>query len=161
MRQFLTGLFFLFSATTYGQTTTQNDSISFCSYNFKAPTGCTTEKNNNIKCDNYEIGWTYMNEVNANGASDDQKLKGMENSFIEMGGMLDKFKKKRITCYLLDKEVKGYKVRYKSATNVTYQVYASGIINGQGVSVILTLNKEPITNDDIPEFPRQIIRLTK
>ena len=160
MRQFLIGFLFFFSATTYGQATTQNDSITFCSHNFKIPTGCTTEKNK-IKCANYEMDWTYMADVKLNGVSDKEKLKGMENSFIELGNMLEKFKKKRITCYLLDKEVKGFKVNYKNTRGTIYQIYASGVINGQAVSVTLALNKEADTNEDIPEFPRQIIKLTK
>ena len=158
MRQFFVSFLLFFSVSTFGQTS--NDSIAFCSRNFKVPTSCTTEENK-VKCDSCEIDWTYMSDVKAKGASDDQKLKGMENSFIQMGGMLEKFKKKRITCYLLNTEVKGYKASYKSATNMTYEIYASGVVNGQAVSVTFLLNKEPITNDDIPEFARQIIKLTK
>jgi hypothetical protein len=141
--------------------TDQSDSVTFCSHNFKVPEGCSIEQDNEVRCDNYSIGWTYINDVKARGASEKQKLRGMEISFIEMGGMLDKFKKKRITCFLLDTEVKGYKVSYKSAANIMYQIYASGIINGQAVSLILTIKSDPITNEDIPEFARQLIKLTK
>ena len=160
MRQFLAGLLFFFSITTYGQDTTQSDSITFCSDNFKVPKTCTTEKNK-IKGDDFEMDWIYMNEVNVKGESEEAKLKGMESSFIALGNMLEKFKKKRITCYLLDKEVKGYKVRYKNMTDTTYQIYASGVVKGQAVSVTLTLKREANINVDIPEFPRQIIKLTK
>jgi hypothetical protein len=156
MRHFFSILLLLFSTTIFGQT---NDSITFCSQNFKVPTGCSTEKNK-IKRDDFMLSWTYMSDV-TRGNSDEEKLKGMEDAYLQMGSWLEKFKKKRITCYLLDKEVKGYKVSYKSDKTMTYQIYASGVINGESVSVILDTNKELVTNEDIPEFARQIIRLKK
>ena len=159
MRQSLTVFLFIFSATTYAQVGTQNDSISFCSYNFKVPDGCTSEKNS-IKCDNFEMTWSYMDEVNLKGVSDKQKLKISESSFMEFCNMLGKFKRKRITCYVLDTKVKGYKVTYTNMTGANCIIYASGVINGRAVTTMLILKKEVNTNDDIPEFPRQIIKLT-
>jgi hypothetical protein len=163
MRQFLTGFLFIFCATTFGQATTQKDSLTFCSQNFKVPEGCTTGKNK-IKCDDYDMSWTYVDELKfLKGMSDKERLRVKENSFIEFSNSfnLKNFKRKRITCYLLDTKVKGYKISYKTAKGMIYQIYASGIINGRAVSTLLTLEKDVSINDDIPEFPRQIIKLTE
>ena len=92
----------------------------------------------------------------------DQMLQVMPDQFVnQMAGQMKKFKKEPITCYLLDKEVKGYKISFKKDKVIGYQLIAYGVANGQPVLVQLSLDKEPKTNDDIPIFPRQIIRLTK
>jgi hypothetical protein len=57
--------------------------------------------------------------------------------------------------------VRGYKISFKSDNGTSYQIIAYGVANGQPVLVQLSLGKEPKTNDDIPEFARQIIKLTK
>lgn len=160
MRKFLTGFLFIFPAITFAQVTTQNDSITFCSKNFKVPGGCSTQKNS-IKCDNFGMTWSYMDEVNAKDLSDKQKLQFSEDSFMKFCDMLKKFKRKRITCYLLDNKVKGYKVTYTNKTGDNCIIYASGFINGRAVTTMLTLNGEVNTNDDFPAFPRQIIKLTQ
>lgn len=160
MRQLFTGFLFIFSITTYAQTVKQNDNITFCSSSFKVPDGCTTQKTS-IKCDNFEMTWTYMDEVNLKGVSDKQKLKISESSFMEFCNMLGKFRRKRITCYLLDTKVKGYKVTYTNKTDTNSIIYASGVINERAITTMLTLKKEVNTNDDIPQFPRQIIKLTQ
>jgi len=153
MRQFLTALFFLFSVISFGQTTKQVDSVTFCFNKYKVPTGCTAKSEYQVKCDNYSIVWLYMNE---------QMLQTMPDQFVnQMAGQMKKFKKEPITCYLLDKEVKGYKISFKKDNGTGYQLIVYGVANGQPVLVQLSLNDEPKTNDNIPEFPRQIIRLTK
>lgn len=153
MRQILIALFLFFSAASFGQTTKQVDTLTFCFNKYKVPTGCTAQSEYQVECDNYTMGWLYMN---------DQMLQYMPDQFInQMAGQMKKFTKEPITCYLLDKEVKGYKVSFKKDKGIGYQLIAYGIANGQPVLVQLSLDKEPKTNDDIPEFPQQIIRLTK
>jgi hypothetical protein len=161
MRKFLTGFLLIFSATTFAQVTARNDSITFCSNNFKVPDGCTIQKNN-IKCDNFGMTWRYMDETKVNSSlSDWQKLQFEENSFLGFCNMLKKFERKRITCYLLDKKVKAYKVIYTDKIGTHCIIYASGFIKKRAVTVMLTLNGEVNTNDDLPAFPRQIIKLTR
>ena len=78
-----------------------------------------------------------------------------------MAGQLKKFRKEAISCYLLFNPAKGYKLSYKVDDGTVYQLIAYGIANEQPVIVQLTLDKEPKSNEDIPEFARQMIRLTK
>jgi hypothetical protein len=153
MRQLLTVLVLFFSATSFGQNSNQVDSVTFCFNKYKVPTGCTAQSEYQVQCDNYSIQWLYMNE---------QMLQSMPDQFVnQMSGQMKKFKKEPITCYMLDKEVKGYKISFKKDDGTGYQLIAYGVANGQPVLVQLSLNNEPKTNDDIPQFPRQIIRLTK
>ena len=153
MKHFLIALFILIGMTSFGQTSTKIDSLTFCFTKYELPPDCTAESEYQAKCDNYSIVWLYMNE---------QMLQIMPEQFInQMAGQMKKFKKEAITCYLLDKEVKGYKISFKKDNAISYQLIAYGVANGQPVLVQLALDNEPRTNDDIPNFPKQIIRLTK
>lgn len=143
----------LLTTTAFGQTSTKVDSLSFCFNKYKVPKGCIAESKYQVKCDNYSMDWLYMNK---------QMLQYMPDQFInQLAGQMKKFKKEPITCYLLDKEVKGYKISFKTENGTGYQLIAYGTVNGQPVLVQLSLNTDPKTNDDISEFPRQIIHLTK
>jgi uncharacterized protein YfeS len=64
---------------------------------------------------------------------------------------------------LLGEEAKGYKISFKneSIKKRGYQIVAYGVANGQPVLVQLSLNKEPKTDEDLPDFPRQIVKLSK
>ncbi|MBP9883844.1 MAG: hypothetical protein KBF32_10595 [Chitinophagales bacterium] len=153
MKQILTILFLATTTIAYGQTSKQIDSLSFCHNKYKAPTGCKTESEYQLQCNDYSIQWLYMN---------DEMLKTMPDQFVsQLAGQMKKFKKKPITPLLLEKEVNGYKISFKSDSGTSYQIIAYGIANGQPVLVQLSLDKEPKTNDDIPEFARQIVKLTK
>ena len=153
MRLYFIALFISVGTISFGQTSTKIDSLTFCFTKYKVPTGCTAESEYQVTCDNYKINWLYMNE---------QMLQVMPGKFVNlMAGDLKKFKKEKITCYLLDKEVKGHKISFKNDKEIRYQLIAYGVTNGQPVLVQLSLDIEPKTNDDIPSFPRQILRLTK
>lgn len=142
----------LLTTTAFGQTS-KIDSLTFCFNKYKVPTGCVAESEYQVKCDNYSMVWLYMNE---------QMLQYMPDQFInQLAGQMKKFKKEPVTCYLLDKEVKGYKISFKTDKGTDYQLIAYGIANGQPVLVQLSLDAEPKTNDNIPDFPKQIIRLKK
>lgn len=143
----------LLTTASFGQTSSKVDSLTFCFNKYKVPTGCIAKSEYQIKCDNYSMVWLYL---------DEQMLQYMPDQFInQLEGQTKKFKKESITCYLLDKEVKGYKISFKNGKGTGHQLIAYGTANGQPVLVQLSLGVEPKTNDNIPEFPGQIIRLTK
>lgn len=153
MKQLLTILLFTTTIAAYGQSSKQIDSLNFCNKKYKAPTGCTTESEYQVKCDNYSIQWLYMTN---------EMLKTMPDQFVsQLAGQMKKFKKESITPYLLEQEVKGYKISFKSDGKTFYQIIAYGVAYGQPVLVQLSIDKEPRANDDIPEFARQILKLTK
>jgi hypothetical protein len=146
-------LFILFAATSFAQTSNNVDTVRFCFIKYKVPAGCTAESRSQVKCDNYSISWIDLTP---------EILKTMPDQVVnQMAGQFKKFKKEAITCYLLDNPVKGYKVSYKTDRGTTYQIVAAGVANEQPVLVQLVLDKEPKTDADIPEFPKQMIRLSK
>ena len=153
MKLTLTTIFFCLCIFSFGQNSKQIDSLTFCFNKYAVPVGCVAESEYQAKCEDYSILWLYMNE---------QMLQFMPDQFVnQFEGQMKKFKKEAITCYLLDQQVKGYKISFKKDKGIGYQLIAYGSVNGQPVLVQLSLDKEPNTNEDIPAFSRQIIRLTK
>jgi hypothetical protein len=139
--------------SSFGQVTDKADTVSFCFIKLKVPQGCKAGSEYQIKCDDYSMSWTYLTP---------QTLQTMPDQLIsQMAGQMKKFKKEPVTCYLLDNPVKGYKISFKTDQGIAHQLIAYGIANEQPVLVQLSLDKEPKTNDDIPAFPRQLIRLSK
>ena len=153
MKPLLIVFLLCFSCGVFGQNSKQVDSLTFCFHKYQVPTGCAAESEYQLKCENYSMAWLYMNE---------QMLESMPDQFIsQMAEQMKKFKKEAINCYLLDKEVKGYKISYKTDSGTGYQLIGYGNANGQPVLVQIVLDKEPKNNEDIPEFAREIIRLSK
>jgi hypothetical protein len=147
-------LSFLFTAaSSSAQTTIKGDTVSFCFIKYEVPPGCKTESAYQVKCDDYSMSWIYLTPESFQ-TMPDQVLK-------QMSGQVKKFKKERINCYLLDTPAKGYKISFKTEQGTQHQLMAYGFANEQLVLVQLSLNKEPRTNDDIPAFARQMIRLTR
>jgi hypothetical protein len=153
MKQLFSALLFLFSTAAFAQTVQQVDAVTFCSNKYEVPAGCTAESEYQVKCDNYSMIWIHMEKP---------MLRSMPDQIVnQMATQLKKFKKEKIVCYLLDKEVKGYRASFKTDSGTSYLLIAYGMVNEQPVFVKLSLDKEPGTNEDIPEFARQIIKLTR
>ena len=118
------------------------------------PEGCTAQSEYQVTCDNYSMTWLYMT-----ASMFDQHL---PDQFIDqMAAQVKIIKKDSINCYLLGVAAKGCLISFKKGTGKAFQVIAYGIVNHQPVLVQLLLDKEPIKNEDIPEFPGHFIQLTK
>lgn len=148
MKTFFTIIAVCISFLSYGQSTF----VTLASNKLEVPAGCTIESELKVRCDDYEVGWLY---------GDKQKVQGLQDSFLELSEMFGKSQKKRFDFYLFDKKVKGYKVSYQSDTKTVYQLTASGVVNNEPVWILVTLNKEPITNNDLPLFVSQIIKFSE
>ncbi len=152
MNKTLTLLFILFTTTVFAQK--KVDTLNFCSMKIPVPAGCKAESEYQVQCDNYTMVWLYMNEEML-------KAKVPEQFIDQMKDQVKQFKKEPTIAFVLNKEFKAYKISLKDENNISrYQIVAYGIANGQPVLVQLSLNSEPKTNADIPEFPRQIVKLT-
>jgi hypothetical protein len=151
MKNLVTILICLIAFQASGQFAPPPDSISFCHRKFKIPAGCKSESIYQIECSDYKMQWLYMTK---------EMLDTVPQQLIsQLEAQLKSFKKEEIKLLLLGKEVQGYKVIYPLKEGYTYQIIAYGIANGQPVIVQLTLGKNPRSNDDIPYFPRQFVRL--
>ena len=152
MKPILLILLFFVAANVDAQSN-KKDTITFCYIKYPVPEGCISEPNSSVKCDGWKLSWIYLSA---------EMLQTVPDQLVsQMAGQLKKFKKEAITCYLLFNPAKGYKLSFKSEDGTAYQLIAYGIANEQPVIVQLSLTKEPKSNEDIPEFARQIIRLTR
>ncbi|MBC6698723.1 hypothetical protein H8B14_11390 [Hymenobacter sp. BT190] len=66
-----------------------------------------------------------------------------------------------ITVFIQDNPAKAYKFNYQTERGMAYDVLAYGIAKGQPVMIELTLDVDPSSNKEIPEFARQFVRLDK
>ena len=153
MKHFLILSFLFMTACAFAQTTDKGDTVNFCFIKYKIPAGCKAISEYQVKCDDYSMTWIYLTP---------QTFQSMPDQIInQMAGQMKKFKKEPVTCYLLGNQVKGYKISFKSDQGTGHQLMAWGLANEQLVLVQLSLDREPKTDDDIPAFPRQMIRLSK
>ncbi|HET7001786.1 MAG TPA: hypothetical protein VFI33_10770 [Puia sp.] len=153
MKQILFFSFLFIFTNSFAQTPFNGDTVNFCFIKYKVPEGCKATSEYQVKCDQYSMTWIYLTP---------QIFQTMPDQVInQMAGQMKKFKKEPVTCYLLGNPVKGYKISYKTDEGTGHQLIASGMANEQLVLVQLSLDREPKTDDDIPAFPRQIIRLSK
>lgn len=152
MKQLFSMLLLLVALTASAQK--QIDSLSFCSIKYKVPADAKAESEYQIQGSNYSMMWLYMNQQMMDANLPEQFISQME-------GQMKKFKKEPIAVFLLGNKVKGYKVNFKKDNGTGYQIIAYGTANEQPVLVQLSLNTEPKSNADIPEFARQIVKLSK
>ncbi len=153
MKQFLFFSFLFITANAFAQNSGKGDTISFCFIKYKIPAGCKASSEYQVTCNDYSMTWIYLTP---------QTFQTMPDQIInQMAGQMKKFKKEPVTCYLLDNQVKGYKISFKTDQGTSHQLMAYGLANEQLVLVQLSLDKEPKTDEDIPAFPRQMIRLSK
>lgn len=132
--------------------TIPHDTLSFCSIRLAAPQGCLANSEYQIECDHYSVGWIYLTE---------DMLETVPEQFVaQLGQQFKDFKKEPVSCLLLDTESKGYRLKFRTKDGeLVYQLIAFGVPNEQPVIVQLTMDKEPLTNGDIPEWANQIISL--
>jgi len=153
MKHILIISFLIITANSFAQNSSKGDTISFCFIKYKIPAGCKASSEYQVTCNDYTVTWIYLTP---------QTFQTMPDQLIsQMAGQMKKFKKEPVTCYLLDNQVKGYKISFKTDQGTSHQLMAYGLANEQLVLVQLSLNNEPKTNEDIPAFPRQMIRLSK
>ena len=152
MKQLLVLIILAATHIANGQAAKQYDSLILLNNKYKTPIGCTAKTSYQLKCDNYSIQWFYMS---------DGIMKMLPDTIVsQLERQKQAFHKEMINPYILDQVMKGYKISYESEGSMHYQIIAYGIVNEQPILVQLSLDNEPKNNDDIPEFARQIIKLT-
>ena len=153
MKQLLVILCILLATNAVGQTN-KNDTVTFCYIKYPVPAGCKSEPLPSVQCDGWKMTWIYLTP---------EMLQTFPDQLVnKIAGQFKKFKKEAIDCYLLFNPAKGYLLSFKTDNGTSvYQLIVYGVANEQPVIVQLSLNKEPESNEDIPEFARQMIRLTK
>jgi hypothetical protein len=150
MKTLMTSLLLLAVTALSAQMEGRPDSISFCFNKYEIPSSWSRNGSFEIKKDDCDFSWMYVSD---------------DNLLFACNGLLNKletypgFSKGKISCFILNKRVNGYKVSFKRGNETIYQLIAYGIINEQPVLVQLALKKDPISNNDIPDFVYQIVRM--
>jgi hypothetical protein len=133
--------------------TNKTDTVTFCYIKYLVPAGCEAKPNSSVQCDGWKLSWIYLSV---------EMLQTVPDQLInQMAGQLQKFKKESISCYLLGSPAKGYRLSYQMEGVKVYQLIAYGIANEQPVILQLSLNKSPQSDEDIPVFARQMIKLSR
>jgi hypothetical protein len=67
--------------------------------------------------------------------------------------------KKEITCYLLDKEVKGWQTKVVNRNGTRFSaIYLWGVVDGKAIFLTFYSEKEVKRNKDIPQVYQQILK---
>ena len=184
MRQFLIIIFFFFSIISLAQnpyiadslkfygisnkSITSIDSFTFCFIKYKVPRDCDSKNQSNccsanlnphllqLGCyDGTALFWDYF-------VSEQIARDNFESLPVQWEKQMKKLDKIPITCYLINKEVKGYKVSYETHQgHKGHYILTYGVVNGQAVLLQLSSSKELKSNKNIQPVIRQIVRLTQ
>ncbi len=128
------------------------NSVRFCFYEYPLPAACTVPSPTEIRSPEGNLSWLYVEQDN---------LLFSWNSLVNKLATYPAFFSERIRCFIASKEVNGYRVSYQREGKTGYQLVAYGIVNNQPVLVQLSLNKNPLSNKDLPDFAKKFIRLTQ
>jgi hypothetical protein len=152
MKSLLAILFIFVAANAVGQANNK-DTVTFCYIKYPLPAGCKADSASTVKCDGWQMTWVYLNP---------EMLQSFTDQLVnKMSGRFKKFKEEPINCFLLDNPAKGYELSFQKEGGTVHQLIAYGFANEQPVFVQVSLDKDPKSNEDIPEFARQMIRLTR
>lgn len=127
-------------------------SLSFCGNDYPIPDGCEAKSKHQINCEDCVMSWSYV---------DGKMLQYMAEQAaqeLEEGNYLST--KEIIPCYLLDTEVKAFKItKFISGNPSGCELIAYGMVNKHQVLVQLSVPHNIIVNENIPSGARQLISL--
>lgn len=146
-------LFICCSFAAFGQgPTTASTSLNLCGQSYAAPAGCVALTEHELACEGYQLSWVYLDARDYRSAA--------EQYIAQIRHELKGAKQEPIDCFVLDKPTKGYKITYKIPDGLAYQLLAYSVVNGQPLVIQLKLPSEPISNQAIPAFARQFMRVS-
>jgi hypothetical protein len=148
VKEILVLLLLAVSMETFSQSHS-SDSVVFCQRSFAIPAQCATPSKAQIFCDDYFMYWLYPAQSILPAT-----VKTFVDKFTaEMGNCL----KDSTQVYLLNQKVAAIKITCVVNATSTYQYIGYGIVNTQPVVAILSLRRDPKSNNDLPEPIRQIL----
>ncbi|MBL7744718.1 MAG: hypothetical protein JNN00_14700 [Chitinophagaceae bacterium] len=146
------------------------DSFSFCSIKFKVPRDCnkkseancctaeTSARGGNLGCYNgITLMWTYF-----------QNEKSLRDYFEyrtshSQKEQIKRFHKKPITCFLLGKQIEGFRIKFENFKGVKWQsIIIEDKINDKYVSIELLIpSHRKLKEQNISTGIKQILKLKK
>ena len=127
-------------------------SLSFCGTDYPIPDGCEAKSKHQINCEDCEMSWSYV---------DGKMLQYMaEQAAQELEASNYSSTKEIISCYLLDTQVKAFKInKFIAGKPSGCELIAYGIVNKHQVLVQLSVPHNLVGNENIPSGARQLISL--
>lgn len=127
--------------------------LNFCGLSIPVVAGCTPEAGCVLRCDKYELKWSYLDYRQMAAAADvvakTERKRYKESEQAPLEG------------FILDAPAKGHRLSYLTDAGMVYQLIFCGVAKGQPVLVQLTMDVDPEKTADLPEVARRIMRLTK
>ncbi|HUC81314.1 MAG TPA: hypothetical protein VMR70_10385 [Flavisolibacter sp.] len=142
------------------------DSFDFCGKYFKIPRDCNKKSLANccsgqvrpaqMACYNGNgLSWTYFNDINIA----EQNVESFISQMVKQQKITIA---EPITCNLMGKQVKAYRVACTTTENHKWNVIiTSGVVFGQPVLVELRTEKPLLKNKELQPVFRQIVRLVE
>ncbi|UPL51084.1 hypothetical protein [Hymenobacter sublimis] len=156
MKKLLLLFFLLAPGWVIAQTTapTAGPTINFCGLDLALTPGCTPESKYSVRCQDYQMTWMYL---------DYNMMRTFPEQFAQQIQKKHKHTERQpLDCFIMNSPSKGFRLSYPTeAGGMAYELIAYGVANGQPVMIQLTLATDPDKTADLPELPRQIVRLSK
>ncbi|TGE28428.1 hypothetical protein [Hymenobacter metallicola] len=128
--------------------------VNFCGQQYPVPADAVLLSPYEVQAAKYSLLLIYVNYPDLrNGAPAEytkQRMKKLKGNDLQ-----------EITCFIQDTPAKAFKFAYQTEKGLAYDVLAYGITKGQPVMIQLTLDVDPYSNKEIPEFARQFVHLDK
>ncbi|TGE14516.1 hypothetical protein [Hymenobacter elongatus] len=150
----LYALLLLLFATTglaFGQTAPPK--VDFCGQQYAVPASATLVSPYQVRSEEFDIMLMYVNYGDLRSGPAEyskdrmKKLKGIDLQ--------------EVACFIQNTPAKAYKFGYPTDKGMAYEILAYGVNKGQPVVIQLTLDVDPYSNKEIPEFPRQFVHFDK
>lgn len=136
-----------------GQAATPVNTVNFCGIDLTAPNTCTAESKYQVNCQGYQLTWMYL---------DYKMMQDFPEQFVRQIEKKHKHTERQpLECFIMDQPAKGFRLSYPTETGMAYELIAYGVAKGQPVMLQLTLETDPDKTAQLPELPRQILRLPK
>ena len=148
-------LIFLFIAITTASLAQNNDlvqEVNYCGRNFDVRNECPTNSVSELLCDEYQIQWIYI--------PDGWLSNVYNNTLAGLEEQLNIIEKKEIKLKSLRKKLSGHLLTYRTDSGkVKYRIIANGKVKKFSLILNLGLNEEPVNNQSLPHFVKNIVEL--
>ena len=146
MKNIITLLLLIISLNLFAQTN-KIKNVDFFGKSIQVTDECEQVMQGMLKCDSFILYWI------------SQPLDDFERHKDEFMAQMGEREVENIECYILDKKVDAYKVNMEEeGTGSGYLLNICSKINNQVAFITMWLKTNPKTNDELPNFIKQILK---
>jgi hypothetical protein len=146
MKNIITLLLLIISLNLFAQTN-KIKNVDFFGKSIQVTDECEQVMQGMLKCDSFILYWI------------SQPLDDFERHKDEFMAQMDEREVEIIECYILDKKVDAYKGNMEElGTGSGYLLNICSKINNQVAFITMWLKTNPQTNDELPNFIKQILK---